>query len=51
MMESHFITLSEGKIRRQIVGDGGLQLPKGELVDWKMAFPRQVTDPDPVIPV
>jgi hypothetical protein len=49
MMESHFITLKEGKIRRQIVGDGGLQLPKGELVDWKMAFPRQVTDPDPAI--
>ncbi len=50
MMESHFITLKEGKIRRLIVGDGGLQLPKGELVDWKMAFPRQVTDPDPAIP-
>lgn len=49
MMESHFITLKDGKIRRQIVGDGGLQLPKGELVDWKMAFPRQVTDPDPAI--
>lgn len=49
MMESHFITLKNGKIRRQIVGDGGLQLPKGELVDWKMAFPRQVTDPDPAI--
>lgn len=51
MMESHFITLKDGKIRRQIVGDGGLQLPKGELVDWKMAFPRQVTDPDPAIPL
>jgi predicted ester cyclase len=51
MMESHFITLKEGKIRRQIVGDGGLQLPKGELVDWKMAFPDQVTDPDPAIPL
>jgi predicted ester cyclase len=49
MMESHFITLKEGKIYRQIVGDGGLQLPKGELVDWKMAFPRQVADPDPAI--
>ncbi len=51
MMESHFITLKEGKIYRQIVGDGGLQLPKGELVDWKMTFPRQVTDPDPAIPL
>ena len=51
MMESHFITLKDGKIRRQIVGDGGLQLPKGELVDWKMAFPSQVTDPDPAIPL
>ncbi|QBD76306.1 nuclear transport factor 2 family protein [Ktedonosporobacter rubrisoli] len=51
MMESHFILLKEGKIRRQIVGDGGLQLPKGELVDWKMAFPRQVTDPDPALPI
>lgn len=51
MMEGHFITLKDGKIRRQIVGDGGLQLPKGELVDWKMAFPRQVTDPDPAIPL
>lgn len=51
MMESHFITLKDGKIRRQIVGDGGLQLPKGELVDWKMPFPRQVTDPDPAISV
>jgi predicted ester cyclase len=51
MMESHFITLKDGKIRRQIIGDGGLQLPKGELVDWKMTFPRQVTDPDPAISV
>jgi predicted ester cyclase len=51
MMESHFITLKDGKICRQIVGDGGLQLPKGELVDWKMDFPRQVADPDPVISV
>lgn len=50
MMESHFVILQNGKIRRQIVGDGGLQLPKGELVDWKMKFPRQVADPDPAIP-
>jgi hypothetical protein len=49
MMEGHFITLKDGKIHRQIVGDGGLQLPKGELVDWKMTFPRQVSDPDPAI--
>jgi hypothetical protein len=51
MMESHFITLKEGKIHRQIVDDGGLQLPRGELVEWKMAFPRQVTDPDPALAV
>jgi len=45
----HFVTLKDGKISRQIVGDGGFQLPKGELVDWKMDFPRQVADPDPAI--
>jgi hypothetical protein len=31
------------------VGDGGFQLPKGELVDWKMPFPTDTPDPDPIM--
>ncbi|MBO0793079.1 MAG: hypothetical protein J2P36_19325 [Ktedonobacteraceae bacterium] len=50
MMLHHFITLKDRKNRRQIVGDGGLPWPKGEFVDGKMTFSRQVSNPDSAIP-
>jgi hypothetical protein len=47
MMETHLVHLRDGRIHRQFVGDCGFQLPKGELVDWQMDFPRDPPDPDP----
>jgi SnoaL-like domain len=49
MVETHAVTLEEGRIVRQVVGDCTFHMPRQELVAWKMDFPRDTPDPDDVL--
>jgi predicted ester cyclase len=49
MSETHAVRLRDGKIVEQFVGDNNFAMPYQELVAWKMDFPRDTPDPNPVI--
>jgi predicted ester cyclase len=49
MSETHAITLRDGKIVEQFVGDNNFSMPYQELVTWQMDFPRETPDPNPPI--
>jgi quinol monooxygenase YgiN/predicted ester cyclase len=49
MTETHAIRVRDGRITEEWVGDNGLQLPRHELVVWKMDFPRDTFDPQPEV--
>ena len=49
MSETHAVRLRDGRIAEQFVGDNNFSMPHQELVTWKMDFPRDTPDPNPVI--
>lgn len=49
MTETHSITVRDGKIAQQVVGDNSFHMPYQELVLWKMDFPTVTADPQPEI--
>jgi ketosteroid isomerase-like protein len=49
MSETHAVRVRDGRIVEQFVGDNNFSMPHQELVTWKMDFPRDTPDPNPVI--
>ena len=49
MSETHAVRVRDGRIVEQFVGDNNFSMPHQELVSWKMDFPRDTPDPNPVI--
>jgi len=49
MSETHAVRIRDGKIIEQFVGDNNFSIPHQELVTWRIEFPRDTPDPDPVI--
>ena len=49
MSETHAVRIKNGRIAEQFVGDNNFSMPYQELVAWKMDFPRETPDPNPVI--
>jgi ketosteroid isomerase-like protein len=49
MTETHSVSVRDGRITRQVVGDSSFHMPYQELVLWKMDFPTETPDPDPEI--
>lgn len=49
MSETHAVRLRDGKIVEDFVGDNNFAVPYQELVSWKMDFPRDTPDPEPVV--
>jgi quinol monooxygenase YgiN len=49
MSETHAVRLRDGRIVEQFVGDNNFSIPHQELVTWRMEFPRDTPDPNPVL--
>jgi SnoaL-like domain len=49
MVETHIVTIRDGRIIEQWVGDNSFQMPYMDLVKWKMDFPRDTPHPKPEI--
>jgi uncharacterized protein YciI len=49
MSETHAVRVRDGRIFEQFVGDNNFSMPHQELVAWKMEFPRDTPDPNPVL--
>lgn len=49
MSETHAVRVRDGRIIEQFVGDNNFSMPHQELVTWGMDFPRDTSDPEPVI--
>ncbi len=45
MPETHSFRFQGGQVAEQISGVSGFQLPRLFLADWRMSFPREVSDP------
>ncbi len=48
-VETHVITIRDGKIVEQWVGDNSFQMPYMDIVTWKMDFPYDTPHPKPEI--
>ena len=49
MVETHVVTIRDGRIAEQWVGDNSFQMPYMDLVQWQMDFPRDTPHPRPAI--
>jgi hypothetical protein len=49
MVETHAITIRDGRIVEQWVGDNSFQMPYMDLVTYGMDFPRDTPHPKPPI--
>lgn len=49
MVETHVVTIRDGRIVEQWVGDNSFQMPYMDIVTWGMDFPRDTPHPKPEI--